>query len=129
MENFARCCGYAVYAVAYADKSIETEEKEAIHHFLNENWINVADNTDPFGVKAIEFIECMVDALAKEKLSPKSALDRFEEQYFALNNSLTDQQRQFILDLTIKTGNAFNRMNKSELVMLSKLEGIIHLKD
>ena len=128
MEKFARCCGYAVYAVAYADKSIEQEERDAIHLFLNENWMELADSSDPFGVKSIEFIEQMMDALVSDKLNSELAYERFKELFDSLQNLLSSNQQKFMLNLCIKVGNAFNRMNKSELVLLSRIERTIHSK-
>ena len=128
MEKFARCCGYAVYAVAYADKSIEQEERAAIHLFLNENWMELADSSDPFGVKSIEFIEQMMDALVSEKLNSELAYERFKELFDSLHNLLSSIQQKFMLNLCIKVGSAFNRMNKSELVLLSRIERTIHSK-
>jgi hypothetical protein len=128
MEKFARCCGYAVYAVAYADKSIEQEERAAIHLFLNENWMELADSSDPFGVKSIEFIEQMMDALVSDKLNSELAYERFKELFDSLQNLLSSNQQKFMINLCIKVGNAFNRMNKSELVLLSRIERTIHSK-
>ena len=128
MEKFARCCGYAVYAVAYADKSIEQEERAAIHLFLNENWMELADSSDPFGVKSIEFIEQMMDALVSDKLNSELAYERFKELFDSLQNLLSSNQQKFMLNLCIKVGNAFNRMNKSELVLLSRIERTIYSK-
>ncbi len=128
MEKFARCCGYAVYAVAYADKSIEQAERAAIHLFLNENWMELADSSDPFGVKSIEFIEQMMDALVSDKLNSELAYERFKELFDSLQNLLSSNQQKFMLNLCIKVGNAFNRMNKSELVLLSRIERTIHSK-
>lgn len=128
MEKFARCCGYAVYAVAYADKSIEQEESAAIHLFLNENWMELADSSDPFGVKSIEFIEQMMDALVSDKLNSELAYERFKELFDSLQNLLSSNQQKFMLNLCVKVGNAFNRMNKSELVLLSRIERTIHSK-
>lgn len=128
MEKFARCCGYAVYAVAYADKSIEQEERDAIHLFLNENWMELADSSDPFGVKSIEFIEQMMDAFVSDKLNSELAFERFKELFDSIQNLLSSNQQKFILNLCIKVGNAFNRMNKSELVLLSRIERMIHSK-
>ena len=128
MEKFARCCGYAVYAVAYADKSIEQEERAAIHLFLNENWMELADSSDPFGVKSIEFIEQMMDAFVSDKLNSELAFERFKELFDSIQNLLSSNQQKFILNLCIKVGNAFNRMNKSELVLLSRIERMIHSK-
>lgn len=128
MEKFARCCGYAVYAVAYADKSIEQEERAAIHLFLNENWMELADSSDPFGVKSIEFIEQMMDTLVSDKLNSELAYERFKELFDSLQNLLSGNQQKFMLNLCIKVGSAFNRMNKSELVLLSRIERTIHSK-
>ena len=128
MEKFARCCGYAVYAVAYADKSIEQEERDAIHLFLNENWMELADSSDPFGVKSIEFIEQMMDTLVSDKLNSELAYERFKELFDSLQNLLSGNQQKFMLNLCIKVGSAFNRMNKSELVLLSRIERTIYSK-
>jgi hypothetical protein len=128
MGKFARCCGYAVYAVAYADKSIEQEERAAIHLFLNENWMELADSSDPFGVKSIEFIEQMMDTLVSDKLNSELAYERFKELFDSLQNLLSSNQQKFMLNLCVKVGNAFNRMNKSELVLLSRIERTIHSK-
>lgn len=126
MEEFARCCGYAVYAVAYADRSIDPEEKKALHQFLNENWIDIADTTDPFGVKSMEFVEQMVEALASDKMDVEVAFDRFKESFHSWNDRFSNEHQKFILDLCIKVGSSYNRLNKSELIMLSRIERFMH---
>ena len=128
MEEFARCCGYAVYAVAYADRSIESEEKKALHQFLNDNWIDIADTFDPFGVKSMDFVEQMVGALASDKIDAEVSFDRFKESYSSLIDKLTNEHEKFILDLCIKVASSFNRLNKSELIMLSRIERFMHTK-
>lgn len=127
MESFARVCGYAVYAVAFSDRKFESAEKVAIHQFLEDNWVKIADNSDPFAVKSIEFIEQMVEALTSEKLDTEVAFVRFKNYYAMLSTSLETSHKQFLIDLCIKVGNAFNRMNKAELIMLSRIEGVIKI--
>jgi hypothetical protein len=91
--------------------------------------MELADSSDPFGVKSMEFIEQLMDALASDKLNSELAFERFKDQFDSLNNTLSGNQLKFMLNLCIKVGNAFNRMNKSELVLLSRIEHIIHPKD
>jgi hypothetical protein len=90
--------------------------------------MELADSSDPFGVKSIEFIEQMMDALVSDKLNSELAYERFKELFDSLQNLLSRNQQKFMLNLCIKVGNAFNRMNKSELVLLSRIERTIHSK-
>jgi hypothetical protein len=50
------------------------------------------------------------------------ALELFKGIYTEKKELFTPELKQFILTICIKTGSAFNRMNKSELVLLSRIE-------
>jgi len=124
--EFARCCGYAVYAVAFSDKKIESIELQALHRFLNEQWLVLVEDSDPFGANAIECIEKMVESLASDMLEANEAINRFSAAYNELKTTLTVDQKQFIINCCIHVAGAFNRLNKSELIYLSRIEQILH---
>lgn len=127
MEQVAKAIGYIVYAVASADKHVAEEEKKIAHDLINEHWTLLADNEDPFGVRALDFVDKIILSFDEDHLDSEKAFESFQTIYAERNQDFTKEIKQFILDLCIKVGSAFSQMNKSELVLLSRIE--ILLKD
>lgn len=122
MEQVAKAIGYVVYAVASADNHVALEEKKIAHDLINEHWTLLADNEDPFGVLALDFVDKIIVSFDEDHLDSDKAFDSFKEIFEEQKNEFTPEIKQFILDLCIKVGSAFNQMNKSELVLLSRIE-------
>lgn len=122
MEKVAKAIGYLVYAVASADNYVAPEEKQIVHDIINENWRILADKEDPFGVRALDFIDKMLGVLEDKHVDSEASIELFKEVYDENRDQFTPELKKFILDVCIKTGSAFNRMNKSELVLISRIE-------
>lgn len=122
MEQIAKAIGFIVYAVASADKHVSPEEKQIVHEIINENWEIVADHEDPFGVRALDFIDKMMVVLDEKKVDSEKAFSLFKEVFEANRNLFTPGMNNFIVTICIKTAAAFNQMNKAELVLLSRIE-------
>jgi len=122
MENVARAIAYLAYAVASADHHVDEIERKAIHAYINAHWQLLADQEDPFGARALDFVDRMIPALEANKMTSEVAYDHFKEIFEARKSEFTKEIRSFILQLCIRTGAAFNQMNKSELVLISRLE-------
>lgn len=125
MEQVAKAIGYVVYAVASADNHVALEEKKIAHDLINEHWTLLADNEDPFGVRALDFVDKIIVSFDEDHLDSEKAFDSFKEIFEEQKNDFTPEIKQFILDLCIKVGSAFNQMNKSELVLLSRIEMVL----
>ena len=125
MENVARIIGYAVFSVVKSDRKVTDVEKQTVHDFVNENWKLLADQEDPFGVRAMDFIDKMMVVLDDKHLTSDDAFELFNEEFKEYKSLFTKEIKEFMIDLCIKAGNSFNRMNKSELVMLSRIEKVI----
>lgn len=125
MEQVAKAIGYVVYAVASADNHVALEEKKIAHDLINEHWTLLADNEDPFGVRALDFVDKIIVSFDEDHLDSEKAFDSFKEIFEEQKNDFTPEIKQFILDLCIKVGSAFNQMNKSELVLLSRIEMLL----
>lgn len=125
MEKVARAIGYLVYAVASADKHVTPEEKQIVHDIINENWIVFADKEDPFGVRALDYVDKILLGLESKNVSSEDAFTSFKEVYTENREQFSPELKTFILDVCIKTGSAFNRLNKSELVLLSRIEQLL----
>ncbi len=122
MEQIAKAIGFLVYAVAKSDLKVMPEEKEVIHDFVNENWKVFADEEDPFGIRAMDYIDKMMVLLDKQEVKSEEAFDNFEKIFREYHDRFTIEIKEFALDLCIKVGGSFNQMNKSELVLLSRIE-------
>lgn len=122
MEQVAKAIGYLVYAVASADRHVSHEEKKVIHDLVNEHWKTLADKDDPFGAYALDFIDKIVGVLEHEHMKSEEAFDHFKKVYSENRSYFSEELKQFVIELCIKTGVSFNRMNKSELVLLSRIE-------
>lgn len=125
MEEILHSLSYLFYAVARSDRRIEKEEKAKIHELINDNWKILARKGDPFGVKAVELIDKMIAELDEDEYDSETALRQFKSIYDANREQFTPELKQFILDVCMKTAHAFNQMNKSELVILSRIENVL----
>ena len=127
MEQVAKAIGYIVYAVASADKHVVEEERKIAHDLINEHWALLVDNEDPFGVRALDFVDKIIVSFEEDHLDSEKAFEMFQAIYNEQKQDFSKDIKQFILDLCIKVGSAFNQMNKSELVLLSRIEMLLKI--
>lgn len=125
MENVARALGYLVYAVASSDKYVSEEEKKVVHDKLNHEWKLLADSEDPFGVRAMDLIDKMMIKMADLHIESEDAFEEFKKIFEVYRDQFTPEIRKFMIEICISTGSAFNRMNKSELVLISRIEQLL----
>jgi hypothetical protein len=126
MENVARAIAYMAYAVACADHHVDEVERKAIHSFIDEHWQLLADEEDPFAAQTLDFVDKMIPALEANQMSSEEAFNHFKEMFEAKKELFSAELKTFIIQLCIRTGAAFNQMNKSELVLISRLELLLH---
>jgi hypothetical protein len=122
MQKVAEAIGYVLYAVASADKRISEEEKQVIELYLRKNLKILVYQEDPNGTKSVEIILKKMDFLLHKEMKSEKAFQVFSEMYAADRNKFSAELKQLIIDLCIKAAVATNRMNKSELVLLSRIE-------
>lgn len=122
MQKVAEAIGYVVYAVASADMRVSDEEKQVIEQYLHKNLKILVHSEDPTGTKSVEIILEKMDFLLHQKMKSEMAFQLFSERYKADKKFFSAEIKQLILDLCIKAAVAVNRMNKSELVVLSQIE-------
>lgn len=122
MQKVAEAIGYVVYAVASADMRVSDEEKQVVEQYLHKNLKILVHSEDPTGTKSVEIILEKMDFLLHQKMKSEMAFQLFSERYKADKKFFSAEIKQLILDLCIKAAVAVNRMNKSELVVLSQIE-------
>jgi uncharacterized tellurite resistance protein B-like protein len=126
MENVARAIAYLAFAVASADQNVNDTERKAIHAFIDEHWQLLADEDDPFGARTLDFVDKMIPALEANRMSSEEAFIHFKEMFEEKKDLFSSELKTFIIQLCIRTGAAFNQMNKSELVLISRVELLLH---
>jgi hypothetical protein len=77
---------------------------------------------DLAGAKSVEIILEKMDFLLHQKMKSEMAFQQFSERYKADKQLFSAEIKQLISDICIKAAVAVNRMNKSELVVLSQIE-------
>ena len=68
----------------------------------------------------------MIPASEANQMSTEEAFNNFKEMFEAKKELFSAELKTFIIQLCIRTGAAFNQMNKSELVLISRVELLLH---
>lgn len=109
------------YAISASDKMVREEEFSALKEIVLKEWVAVDDYKDMFDTDAAYQIVIVFDWLNHKHLNAVECYEEFivyknEHAYFFTNN---------INALILSTANAiaysFSTKNKSELIMLAKL--------
>ncbi|WP_281541230.1 hypothetical protein [Maribacter aestuarii] len=129
MKNTARTMnmlyeslGKLFYAVAISDGSVHDKEWTKVKEIVKEDWLYVDDFTDRYGTDAANQIEIVFDGLMEYGRSSEDCYEEFKDFYNEHPHAFSEE----IKSLTKKTAgaiaNSFAGKNKSELVILAKIE-------
>lgn len=120
--TFYQNLGKLFYAIAAADNVVRKSEYESMKKIVKSEWIKVDDVVDEFGADAAFQIEIVFDWMDYETPNAESCFKEFES-FFTENKSLyTDSIKQLIWDTANAIAGAFAGKNKSELMMLGRLQ-------
>lgn len=121
-ENFYKHLGILCFAVASADKKITAAETERFIEVINEHWKSLEDSTDEFGTDAVFAAESVFDWQIESFVTAEEAYNTFC-QYATDNKSMyTPTVKIKLLQTAEAIASAFSGKNKSEVVMLSRLQ-------
>lgn len=124
-ERFYQNLGRLFYAIAAADGVIKKEEVDALKKVVREEWLNLDQYTDSFGTDAAFQIEIIFDWLDANKPDPKNAFQNFMDFHSRHKEFFTPEINEKILATSRNIAAAFRGKNKSELVMLAKLQSLL----
>lgn len=121
--SFYQNLGKLFYAIAASDDDVRTVEFNRLKNFVKKQWLNVDDLEDTFGTDAAYQIEIVFDWLNEdEELNSKSCFKDFIDYKKSQNHLFTQEIRSLILRTASAVAYAFSGINKSELLMLAKLD-------
>ncbi len=122
---FYQKMGELFYAIAAADQVVRKAEYDVLKKTVVEQWKDLDAYEDPFHTDAAHQIEIVFDWFDYEQLDANDCFESFED-YTKENPKLFTKERKALI---WKTANAiassFAAVNKSELIMLTKLKMLL----
>ena len=122
--GFYQNLGKLFYALAIADKTIHPEEIEQLHKLVQEHWLDLDESMDDFHEDAAYQLEVVFDWLTDQSdLTSEEAYHDFMDYCFAHAFFFDKRVKKLIIKTASAIANVFAGTNKSELILLARLEG------
>jgi hypothetical protein len=120
--KFYQNLGKLFYAIAAADNKVREAEMNKLKELVKKEWLDVDDFEDGFGTDAAYQIEIVFDWLTRdEELNSKACYDDFIAYKKDQKHLFTKNVNQLILKTANAIAESFSGKNKSELMLLAKL--------
>ncbi|UJH67980.1 hypothetical protein [Allomuricauda sp. SCSIO 65647] len=119
---FYQKVGCLFYSIAMADQSVHIRELDALKKIVRDQWLSLDDTEDEFGSDSAFQIEIVFDWLLEYEKEGPSCFEKFEDFYHEHYSIFSPKVKELILKTAHAIANAFSGKNKSELVLLGKLE-------
>lgn len=121
-EAFYQNLGKLFYAIAFSDRKVRDEEFSKLQLCVLEYWLEYDDLLDTFGSDASYLIETVFEGVEAFEESAQDMYDAFVNYKREQPQFFTENSKTLILETAQSVARAFCGLNKSELVMLGKLE-------
>ncbi len=122
---FYQKIGELFYAVAASDKVVRKVEYQALTELVETEWKSMDDYEDQFKTDAAYQIAIVFEWFDYEGMDAEDCFSSFKDYYLEHKNLFHGKRKELILKTASKIANAFNKTNKSELIILSKLESLL----
>jgi len=120
--QFYQKLGKLFYAIAAADNTVRKTERNKLKQIVKTEWLDVDDYEDDFHTDAAYQIEVVFDWLnTEEKLDAKKWFDDFIDFKEEHPQLFGDSINKMILKTAHAIAASFSGKNKSELIMLARL--------
>ena len=123
-NRFYQYLGKLFYAVAMADRQVRPGEVAKLREDVRKYWLNLDDVKDEFGTDAAYQIEIVFDWLQEEEEDSEAYFKAFEHFYNEHPEKFTHTVKALILRTCNDIAASFSGKNKSELVLLAKLQAL-----
>lgn len=121
--KFYQNLGKLFYAVAATDGNVRPIEIEKLKAFVKKYWLDIDDIEDVFGIDAAYQIEVVFDWLNyDEEMDVNTCYTDFVSYQNEQNHLFTEEVKKLILKTSSAIAHAFSGINKSELMLIAKLD-------
>lgn len=121
-ETFYQNLGKLFYAVAFADKHVREEEFSKLQLWVRTYWLDYDALEDVFGEDAAYLIEIVFEGAEAFKEPAERMYNDFVSYKRDQPQLFTKEAKALILDTAKAIAKSFSGLNKSELIILGKLE-------
>lgn len=121
-ETFYHNLGKLFYAVAAADKVLREEEFEPLRDYLENYWLDYDDLLDVFESDAAHLIEVVFEGVQFFEETSEDMYDAFVTYKREQPHLFNKKVNQLIMDTARAIAHSYAGVNKSELIILGKLE-------
>jgi len=127
--TFYQSLGKLFYAIAASDKIVRKSEYASLRNLVKSEWLAVDDLEDEFGADAAFQIEIVFDWLDYSALNAETCFYDFSSFFKDHKPLFTDSIKKMIWNTANSIADAFSGKNKSELMMLGRLQLIFDSKN
>jgi len=124
-QKFYQNLGRLFYAIAAADRIVRKEEVESVKQIVRKQWLQLDEVVDEFGSDAAFQVEIIFDWMDANKPDPQAAFQVFADFYREHPELFTKEIKNMTLEASREIASSFKGKNKSELVMLAKLQTLL----
>lgn len=125
-RQFYQNLGKLFYAIAMADKNVRPKEESRLQQDVRKYWLEMDDLNDEFGTDAAYQIEIVFDWLKNEEKDSETYYEEFEDFYKEYPSKFDAATRSLILRTCNDIASSFAGRNKSELILLARLQNLFN---
>lgn len=111
-----------IYAVAYIDGRITTEEKDELKKIVKNELLATDKHIDKFGTQAAYYTEIEFDILEETIADPEEAFASFINYLEEHASAIDERMREVSLRVAKKIASAYRKTNSKENKLISLLE-------
>lgn len=119
---FYQKTGELFYAIAASDRTVREAEYKALTKLVEEEWKNREESEDSFKTNAVYQISIVFEWFDYERMDADDCFESFTDYYKTHQTIFTEERKALLLKTVQKIADAFNGTNKSELILLTKLQ-------
>ncbi|CAA0224088.1 hypothetical protein [Tenacibaculum maritimum] len=116
-ESFYIAITYLFYAMSMADKTMAAHEKRSIVKSIRKDWATTKN-----GFNSEELMYNTMRTLIKKELTAETAFKEFKRFVEIHNDFFNEEIKYHLLEASYKICNAHAGKNKSEVIILTKLD-------
>jgi hypothetical protein len=125
LEQHYAHIGYLFYSVAASDGEVRPAETQRLKQVIAEQWVPIERHRDELGTDDAYYIEFSFDLACDQRMSAEEAFGLFKKYYEGAHERFVRSERQLIMDTAKAIAVEVGRMNKSELVSLSRIAWLL----
>jgi hypothetical protein len=129
MVRFYRLLGKTFYSIAMVDKTVRQEEIDKLKGLVQKQWLPVEDSLDVFGSDSAHQIEIVFDWLVENDCEYEQIIPEFKNFKLEHKSLFTPEVNDLILKTASAIASSFSGKNKSEHVLISRLNSILEETD